>query len=115
MMTSSRLAHLSRRVLGLIFLTMLTSTGLWANDDFFPSSPDAAKVIDFDGRGFIINGKRTFITSGSIHFARVPKENWHDVLLKLKRSATTSVASLPPRRDGARRSMRFIRHRSSFS
>jgi beta-galactosidase len=70
---------------------VLTSTGLLANDDFFPPSPDAAKVIDFDGRGFIINGKRTFITSGSVHFARVPKENWRDILLKLKRSGFNTV------------------------
>ena len=90
-MTLYQLVHLSRRFLSLIFLTVLTSSSLQANDDFFPPSPDAAKVINFDGRGFIINGKRTFITSGSIHFARVPKENWRDILLKLKRSGFNTV------------------------
>jgi beta-galactosidase len=79
------------RVLFLILMTVLGSTALRANDDFFPPSPDAAKVVNFDGRGFIINGKRTFITSGSVHFARVPKENWRDILLKLKRSGFNTV------------------------
>jgi hypothetical protein len=69
MMTFYRPVPLSGRVFSLIFLTVLASSRLLANDDFFPPSPHAAKVINFDGRGFIINGNRTFITSGSIHFS----------------------------------------------
>ena len=61
------------------------------NDEFFPSAPAAVAAINFDGRGFIVNGKRTFITSGSIHYSRVPRENWRDILLKLKRSGFNTV------------------------
>jgi len=61
------------------------------NDDIFPPAPAAAKAINFDGRGFLINGRRTFITSGSVHYARVPREDWHDILLKLKRSGFNTV------------------------
>ncbi len=88
MKPATRQAHC---VLFLILLTVFGSTALLANDDFFPPSADAAKVVSFDGRGFIINGKRTFITSGSVHFARVPKEDWRDILLKLKRSGFNTV------------------------
>src|SRR6266542_2300631 len=61
------------------------------NDSIFPPSPAAKPYIDFDGKGFIVNGKRTFIASGSIHYPRVPRENWHDILLKLKRCGFNTV------------------------
>ena len=62
------------------------------DDNIFPPATVAtARVINFDNKGFIINGQRTFITSGSIHYPRVPQENWHDVLLKLKRSGFNCV------------------------
>lgn len=61
------------------------------NDEFFPPSKPAKAFIDFDGKGFIINGKRMFLTSGTIHYPRVPREKWHEVLLKLKRSGFKAV------------------------
>jgi beta-galactosidase len=61
------------------------------NDDLFPPGPAAAKFSDFDGRGFIINGQRTFIVSGSVHYPRVPREDWREVLLKLKRAGFNTV------------------------
>lgn len=61
------------------------------NDDLFPPGPSAAKYVNFDGRGFILNGKRTFLVSGSIHYARVPQSDWYDILLKLKRSGFNTV------------------------
>jgi Beta-galactosidase len=61
------------------------------NDSIFPPSKAAKLYIDFDGKGFVINGKRTFITSGGIHYPRVPRENWHDILLKLKRCGFNTV------------------------
>lgn len=61
------------------------------NDNLFPPGPEAAKFINFDGRGFIINGKRTFIVSGSVHYPRVPRQDWRDVLLKLKRAGFNTV------------------------
>ena len=61
-----------------------------ANDGIFPPTPAAAGTINFDGKGFLIHGQRTFIASGSIHYARVPRELWKDRLLKLKRAGFNS-------------------------
>lgn len=65
--------------------------GARANDDIFPPASTAAATISFDGKGFIIRGKREFIASGSIHYARVPRELWKDRLLKLKRAGFNTV------------------------
>ena len=62
-----------------------------SNDDIYPAAADAQSAINFDGKGFIVDGKRVFITSGSVHYARVPKEMWREVLLKLKRSGFNTV------------------------
>jgi beta-galactosidase len=64
---------------------------LASNEDIYPPEPAAKSAINFDGRGFMIHGKRVFITSGSVHFARVPREMWRDILLKLKRSGFNTV------------------------
>jgi beta-galactosidase len=61
------------------------------NDDFFPPGPAASAYINFDNKGFTINGKRTFITSGTVHYPRVPQQNWHDILLKVKRAGFNTV------------------------
>ena len=66
----------------------------WAfngNDDIYPPQPAAASAINFDGRGFLINGQRTFIASGDIHYSRVPQALWQDRLLRLKRSGLNCV------------------------
>jgi beta-galactosidase len=57
----------------------------------FPPAPDAKASIDFDGKGFLVDGQRTYIASGSIHYPRVPSELWHDRLLRLKRAGFTTV------------------------
>ncbi|HEV2473949.1 MAG TPA: beta-galactosidase, partial [Chthonomonadales bacterium] len=62
-----------------------------ANDDIFPAAPEARRFIDFDGRGFLINGKRTFIVSGSMHYSRVPRALWRDRLLRIKRAGFNTV------------------------
>jgi len=40
--------------------------------------------IRYDARSFIINGRREFLTSGSIHYFRVPRELWRDRLEKAR-------------------------------
>jgi beta-galactosidase len=78
-----------------LLLTLFTLGSLLpalrANDQLFHSAPAAAATVDFDGKGFIIRGKREFIASGSIHFPRVPRELWKDRLLKLKRAGFNTV------------------------
>ena len=61
------------------------------NDHIFPSAADAKPFIDYDRKGFLINGKRTFIVSAGIEYARVPRGLWHDRLLKLKRGGFNAV------------------------
>ncbi len=62
-----------------------------ADDNIFPAGPQARASISFDGRGFLINGQRTFIASGSLHYARVPRALWRDRLLRFKRAGFNTV------------------------
>ncbi|MFH1737999.1 MAG: beta-galactosidase [bacterium] len=41
-------------------------------------------LISYDARSFILDGNRVFLTSGSIHYFRVPRELWRDRLEKAK-------------------------------
>jgi beta-galactosidase len=76
----------------LIATFILAAPGMaLANDGIFPPAPAAADAINFDGKGFIVHGKREFIASGSIHYARVPRELWKDRLIKLKRAGFNTV------------------------
>jgi beta-galactosidase len=61
------------------------------NDDFYPSAPSAKPFIDFDNKGFIINGHHTYLASGSIHYPRVPHELWEDRLTRLKNASFNGV------------------------
>jgi beta-galactosidase len=76
-------------ITGLIFTAFASSAR--ANDDIFPPAPAAASAISFDGKGFLVHGKREFIASGSIHFPRVPRELWRERLLQLKRAGFNTV------------------------
>jgi len=40
--------------------------------------------VTFDSRSFIINGERQFLTSGTIHYFRVPRDLWADRLAKAR-------------------------------
>jgi beta-galactosidase len=62
-----------------------------ANDHIFPAAQVAKDSIDFDNRGFLIHGKRTFIVSAGMEYARVPRELWRDRLLRLKRGGFNAV------------------------
>jgi hypothetical protein len=46
----------------------------YGNDAIYPPAPAARKAIDYDNAGFLINGQRTVIMSGSIHYQRIPHE-----------------------------------------
>ncbi|HEX8463451.1 MAG TPA: beta-galactosidase [Abditibacterium sp.] len=77
------------------FLALAATSGMMAsasaNDAIFPPLPAAKNAINFDGRGFLVNGKRTFIASGTIHYPRVPRALWRDRLLRLKRAGFNTV------------------------
>ena len=63
------------------------------NDQIYPPSEDASKSISFDGAGFLINGQRKYLSSGTMHFARVPHELWRDRLTRLRNADFVNVES----------------------
>ena len=63
------------------------------NDQIYPPSAEAAKSISFDGAGFLINGQRKYLSSGTIHFTRVPNELWRDRLTRMKNADFVNVES----------------------
>ncbi|NNM87910.1 MAG: hypothetical protein HKL95_05265 [Phycisphaerae bacterium] len=63
------------------------------NNSMFPPPPAVAKSITIDGRGFIIHGCPTFIASGSLHYARVPRALWANRLLRMKRAGFNAVST----------------------
>jgi beta-galactosidase len=57
----------------------------------FPPTAAMKPYFNFDGKGFIIRGKRVFIASGSLHYQRVPRALWASRLLKMKRDGFNAV------------------------
>lgn len=85
-------ARLTSALLGLLLLVGLTVQSAHADDGIFPPAPAAAPFINFDGKGFLLNGKRTFLVSGGMEYCRVPRTLWRDRLLRLKRAGFNTVA-----------------------
>ncbi len=69
-------------LLSCILLSLYSSAQ--SNDHIFPAANVAKSFIDFDSKGFIINGKRTFIVSAGMEYARVPRALWKDRLQRLR-------------------------------
>ncbi len=72
-------------------LALASPQAVRADDNIFPAGPAAKPFIDFDGRGFLIKGQRTFLASGSLHYARVPRAMWRDRLLRFQRAGFNTV------------------------
>ncbi|UOE51291.1 beta-galactosidase [Mucilaginibacter sp. SMC90] len=62
-----------------------------ANDHIFPATAVAKPYIDFDSKGFMVNGKRTFLVSAGLEYARIPHELWYDRLLRIKRAGFNCI------------------------
>jgi beta-galactosidase len=62
-----------------------------SNDHIFPPSAAAKPYINFDSKGFLINGSRTFIVSAGLEYARIPHQLWHDRLLRIKRAGFNCI------------------------
>jgi beta-galactosidase len=79
----------------LTFILLLTAfTAAYSqgsNDYIFPASAVAKPYIDFDSKGFIVQGKRTFIVSAGLEYARIPHELWYDRLLRIKRAGFNCI------------------------
>jgi beta-galactosidase len=78
----------------IILLAALFNTVVYSqtiNDHIFPAAQNAKPYIDFDSKGFLINGKRTFIVSAGLEYARIPHQLWYDRLLRIKRAGFNCV------------------------
>lgn len=64
-----------------------------AADGIFPAStPEAAAAIHWSDNGcFVVNGQPTFLSSGEIHYARVPRELWKDRILRAKAMGLNTI------------------------
>lgn len=78
-------------LLAFVILLGLSISRASADDNIFPPAPAAASSISFDGRGFLVHGKRTFIVSGGMEYARIPHQLWRDRLLRMKRDGFNCV------------------------
>ena len=54
------------------------------------------KVISFDRKSMIINGKRVMLYGGEFHYFRVPHELWEDRLQKMKAAGLNLVVTYIP-------------------
>ena len=74
-------------------LALRAQAGGWPNnnDGIFPALPAAKPYINFDGRGFLVRGKRTFIVAGELQYPRTPRALWRDRLLRIKRAGYNTV------------------------
>ena len=57
----------------------------------FTGQPVSKAFIDIDPHGFTIDGKRTFLVSAGLEYARIPRALWKDRLLRLKRGGFNCV------------------------
>jgi beta-galactosidase len=75
-----------------LFFCLLTCVAnAQSNDYMFPGQPASKAYIDVDPHGFTIDGKRTFLVSAGLEYARIPRELWKDRLLRLKRDGFNCV------------------------
>jgi beta-galactosidase len=82
-----------------LFLAVLLTTQVAratpedGREEIFPPKAAASDAIHWQDGYFVINGKPTFISSGSIHYARVPRELWRDRIWRLKMMGFNAVQS----------------------
>jgi beta-galactosidase len=75
----------------LLFFFLAHQAIAQSNDHMFPATAAARASIDYDSKGFLINGKRTFLVSAGLEYARIPHQLWYDRLLRLKRAGFNCV------------------------
>ena len=61
------------------------------NDEIFPPAAAAKPSINFDNLGFLIHGKRVFIVGGDLQYNRIPRAQWRDRILRIKRAGYNTI------------------------
>ncbi len=77
----------------LLFTHVARAAAQGGAEEIFPPKLAAQDAIHWKDGYFVINGKPTFISSGSIHYARVPRELWRDRLWRMKMMGFNAVQS----------------------
>jgi beta-galactosidase len=72
---------------------MAASTVALANDTMFPAQTGASSSIGWTNNYFSVKGKPIVVSAGEIHYARVPRELWHERLVKMKRAGFNTVST----------------------
>ena len=72
---------------------LLCNTAKASPNEIFPALPAAQDAIHWKDGYFYINGQPTIIRSGSVHYARVPREQWRDRIWRLKMMGFNCVQS----------------------
>ncbi|AOZ93425.1 glycoside hydrolase family 35 protein [Paenibacillus crassostreae] len=49
------------------------------------------EIVQYDSKSYRINGKQVFLNSGAIHYFRMPREEWREVLVKAKLAGMNCV------------------------
>ncbi|HXO74001.1 MAG TPA: beta-galactosidase, partial [Puia sp.] len=81
--------HVYSLLLGCLFAVSVCAQQ--PNDHIFPAAAAARASISFDKNGFFVDGKRTFLVSAGMEYARVPRALWADRLLRLQRCGFNCV------------------------
>ena len=53
-------------------------------------------ILTYQGKDFYMDGEKYTVFSGAMHYFRIPKEYWHDRLLKLKECGFNTVETYTP-------------------
>jgi beta-galactosidase len=79
--------------LGWVLSLVAASAPASANDAMFPAQPAAASSMGWQGNYFVVKGKPTYLSSGSIHYARIPQELWRERIVEAKRGGLNTIQS----------------------
>ena len=72
-------------------LCLATLGSALANSEIFPATGAARDKIGWNNGYFMIDGKPVFITSGEMHYARIPRELWRDRIWRTKQMGFNCV------------------------
>src|SRR6201991_1744269 len=81
--------HVYSLLLGCLFAVSVCAQQ--PNDHIFPAAAAARASISFDKNGFFVDGKRAFLVSAGMEYARGPRALWADRLLGLQRCGFNCV------------------------
>ncbi|SEO94372.1 beta-galactosidase [Paenibacillus sp. OV219] len=52
--------------------------------------------LTYDGKSFMLGGKRIWIIGGEVHYFRFPQDEWREVLLRAKRAGLNTICTYVP-------------------